>query len=365
MRPEKPTVKRRSVIKAGAGLLSVTTLSLPAAAQQRQYYIQQGDQCWEVEPLSYQNEDVRQFYGYNNFHSHTSTGIEESDTSHLFLYRDPDGTLSLVAIHDISSHDDHGSDDDTGGGAVSFDFTGLPGRGWLVYDDVGDFNSSRSVPDKIDWAWGTANTDGGAYSGLGGDFDVSISPRFNDDAVRDPFDPGEISFWCFLSGDAEDPNGVLLDMEDDVRIVHSAEPPCDEPITDLPDECVHEVGLDIKPCSDPNAINPKSKGLIPVGIQGESDFDVSNIVVDSLRFGAIGNVEAEPAHNGHIEDTVPCEGNGIDDLVVHFPTEDTGFEQDDELGKLTGRLQDGSAIIGFDTVKIVGGKGGGGGPGGP
>lgn len=127
-----------------------------------------------------------------------------------------------------------------------------------------------------------------------------------------------------------------------------------------------EVEIDIKPCSDPNAINPDNNGVIPVGIKGTDHFDPpSEIDVDSLRFGAPDEVDsgggAEAAHGGHREDVVPCDGDGVDDLVVHFPTEDTGFEQGDDRGKLVGVTVDGFEFNASDTVKIVGG----GGPGGP
>jgi hypothetical protein len=313
-----------------------------------------------VEPLSH-NEAVSAYYGYANAHAHPSTDILESDTSHLFLYEEPDGELYLVAIHDIPSHGSHGSKFDTGGGAVDFEFPkGLPPGFWSVRDDFGGDSYSSN---KVEWGWSKRNTDGGAYGDIGSGFDITISPSFNEEAARfDEFE-GEISFWCFLSGDADDPDEVRLDMDADARVVHTAEAPCEAPITDLPEECLIETPIDIKPCSDPNAINPDGKGLIPVGIKGTSDLDVTDVVVDSLRFGAVGHVEAEPAHDGHIEDTVPCEGDGTDDLVVHFPTEDTGFEKGDDIGKLTGELQDGTAIIGFDSVKIVGDQGKGGGKG--
>lgn len=128
-----------------------------------------------------------------------------------------------------------------------------------------------------------------------------------------------------------------------------------------------EVGIDVKPCSDPNAINPRSKGVVPVAIEHTDDFDpndpASGVDVDSLRFGAPEVVDAgggaEPAHDGHVEDVVPCEGDGDDDLVVHFPTEDTGFDGDEDDGRLEGETEDGTPLSGEDSVKIVGGGGGG------
>lgn len=48
------------------------------------------------------------------------------------------------------------------------------------------------------------------------------------------------------------------------------------------------------------------------------------------------------------------DADGDLDVVVHFPTPDTGFAPGDTEGKLVGELNDGTPIEGTDTVKIVG-----------
>jgi len=45
------------------------------------------------------------------------------------------------------------------------------------------------------------------------------------------------------------------------------------------------VSCDIKPGSDPNSINPKSKGVIPVAILTTPDFDASTVDPTSVMFG--------------------------------------------------------------------------------
>lgn len=129
--------------------------------------------------------------------------------------------------------------------------------------------------------------------------------------------------------------------------------------------CPEEIEIDIKPCSNPNAINLNANGVIPVGIKHTDEFDPndpdSGVDVDSLRFGPPDVVKAgdgaESVHNGHVDDVVPCEGDGEDDLVVHFHTKDAGFEPDDEEGWLVGESRDGELIAGRDSVKSVGGEG--------
>lgn len=119
-----------------------------------------------------------------------------------------------------------------------------------------------------------------------------------------------------------------------------------------------EVTLDIRPCSDPNPIDPSVNSLIPVGIKQTGEFDpVSSVDVSTLRFGAPEVVEngggATPAHDGHVEDVVPCDGDGKDDFVVHFPTADTGFDGDEAAGRLEGKTMDGTSLFGEDSVKVV------------
>ena len=111
---------------------------------------------------------------------------------------------------------------------------------------------------------------------------------------------------------------------------------------------VVEVEIDIKPGGDPNSINLKSKGIIPVAVLTDEDFDATTVDVSTVAFGPD---EAEPVHNGHIEDV---DGDGDDDLVLHFKTQDTGIQCGDTDATLTGETFDGQAIEGSDSVNTVG-----------
>lgn len=109
--------------------------------------------------------------------------------------------------------------------------------------------------------------------------------------------------------------------------------------------------IDIKPGSLPNSINPKSKGTIPVAILSTATFDATKEVdKTSLTFGKTGDEESLAKCTKSNEDV---NGDGLDDVVCHFNTQDTGFQKGDTEGILKGKTKDGIPIEGKDSVNIV------------
>ena len=106
------------------------------------------------------------------------------------------------------------------------------------------------------------------------------------------------------------------------------------------------VPIDIKPGSDPNSINPKSKGVIPVAILHDETFDPALVDPGSVRFGPN---QAEPVHWAY-EDV---DHDGDIDLILHFKTQATGIQAGDTEATLIADLIDGRQIIGVDSVRTV------------
>ncbi len=112
-----------------------------------------------------------------------------------------------------------------------------------------------------------------------------------------------------------------------------------------------EVEIDIKPGSDPNPINPGSKGLVPVAIFSSPEFEATQVDPTSVFLAGAGvAVRGKGKLMAHEEDV---NGDGLVDLVVQVETQ--GF---DDLGaggtvELTGITFGGENIVGYDEVIIV------------
>lgn len=112
------------------------------------------------------------------------------------------------------------------------------------------------------------------------------------------------------------------------------------------------VAIDIRPRRDPNVINIRGKGKIPVAILSTAEFDASSEVDEgSLRFGMEGD-EASLAFCARQAKDV--NGDGFMDLVCRFNTQATGLQQGDTEAFLEGETLGGRPIVGSDSVIIRG-----------
>lgn len=106
-----------------------------------------------------------------------------------------------------------------------------------------------------------------------------------------------------------------------------------------------EAVIDIKPGSDVNSINLKSKGVVPVAILTTDDFDALAVDSESIMFAGAYPVRWQ------IEDV---DGDGDDDILLHFKTADmTDLSPGSIEAILTGSTLEGVPFSGLDSVNIV------------
>jgi len=111
------------------------------------------------------------------------------------------------------------------------------------------------------------------------------------------------------------------------------------------------VDIDIKPGSNPNSINLKSKGNVPVAILSSEVFDATTIDPSTVELEGAG---VKVKKNGKLMASVEdVNDDGLDDLVLHFDTQELNLTEDSTEAVLTGETFDGISIIGSDSVNIV------------
>ncbi len=113
--------------------------------------------------------------------------------------------------------------------------------------------------------------------------------------------------------------------------------------------------IDIKPGSDINTINLKSKGVVPVAILTTADFNALDVDPQTIMFAGVHPVKWA---------TEDVDGDGYSDIVLQFKTADLQFNAGNlkisSTGEteavLTGDTLDGTPFSGTDTVNLIHGK---------
>ncbi|MFB3880852.1 MAG: S-layer homology domain-containing protein [Armatimonadota bacterium] len=113
-----------------------------------------------------------------------------------------------------------------------------------------------------------------------------------------------------------------------------------------------EVEIDIRPGSDRNPVNPKSKGVLPVAILSSETFDA--IQVDpSTVFLAEAPVSSPSQQGKYLTAEEDVNADGLTDLVVKIETELLVLESPTGPAVLIGSTFDGQAFWGEDLFTLV------------
>ena len=106
--------------------------------------------------------------------------------------------------------------------------------------------------------------------------------------------------------------------------------------------------IDIKPGSDPNSVNPMSRGVIPVAILGSDTFDVLDVDVTTLAFGPDA---AAPLFT--FRRLWDVNRDGSKDLLSIYRTQEAGIAIGADEACVTGETVDGDPFDGCDTIQTV------------
>jgi len=115
------------------------------------------------------------------------------------------------------------------------------------------------------------------------------------------------------------------------------------PLSDGP----KEITIDIKPGGNPNNINLKSRGVVPVAILTTDVFDAGDVDPETVEFAGTKPVRSM---------LCDVDDDGNDDLLFHFKTQElfeNDLNEDSTDATLTGEVYNGDVISGTDKVWIV------------
>ena len=122
--------------------------------------------------------------------------------------------------------------------------------------------------------------------------------------------------------------------------------------TTLPSVAV-DVDIDVKPAGNPNRINLKSKGVIPVAVLTTPNFDATTVDGTTVEFAG-----ASPVHDQSDPLVVADHQHDVDldgdiDYVFHFLVRETNIQAGDTEVELIGQTINGTQIVGSDSVSTV------------
>lgn len=110
------------------------------------------------------------------------------------------------------------------------------------------------------------------------------------------------------------------------------------------------VSIDIKPGSDPNAINLGSAGVVPVAILTTPTFNATTVNPDTI---SLAGARVKMVGNKYLCHQEDVNSDGLIDLVCQIKTAEFVIEPGESIAVLEAQTFDGTPIRGEDTVRIV------------
>ena len=118
-----------------------------------------------------------------------------------------------------------------------------------------------------------------------------------------------------------------------------------------PEPDILDIGIDIRPGGEQNPVNLRSNGVLPVAILGEEEFYVYDIDLSSLVLD--GATPKQKGNSGQIGVFKDVNDDGLTDLLLHFELSELGIDPSATELTLDGLLNDGTALVGSDLIRIV------------
>jgi hypothetical protein len=114
-----------------------------------------------------------------------------------------------------------------------------------------------------------------------------------------------------------------------------------------------EVDISITPGGNPNKVNLKSKGLLPVAVFGTESFDATEIDPATVTFAGAA-VAVKGKRDKLMAHVCDIDGDGLLDMLLQFPVQELDPAQvQDGFAVLTGETYGGVAFEGTDVIVIV------------
>jgi hypothetical protein len=127
----------------------------------------------------------------------------------------------------------------------------------------------------------------------------------------------------------------FFEIDGDYATVTLAAPGSSEPMP---------IDIDIKPGGNPNNINLKSRGVVAVAALTTNDFNAGEIDPGTVQFAGASPVRCK---------LCDVDGDGDDDMLFHFKTQDLELDEDSTEATLTCETFGGDKLTGTDTVRII------------